>query len=200
MASTVYFSRSLQLHIGFIIVFIVVVNLQHFADAIPVSKYGKCHDLEKKLEVREEIANAVFTGTVRELYPDYAHPNMWKGEVEIKRVFKGTNTILNAPHLHHKKRVVVDGLGDPHICHSMARKHDSRIFLVNTNGNGELRLNSSLVRITLNNLEQTESAVKGKSVKSIYCLVFVLQTVFERHIYFYQLSTRISEDFNIAEF
>lgn len=156
-------SRSLHLHLGFIAL-IGLANLHHLANGIPVSKYGKCHDLEKNLETREEVANAVFTGTVRELYPDYQHPNMWKGEVEIKRVFKGGNVILNAPHAHHKKRVVVDGLGDPHICHSMARKHDSRIFLVNTNGHGELRLNSSLVRITLNNLEQAESAVKGKSV------------------------------------
>ena len=114
-------SRSLHLHLGFIAL-IGLANLHHLANGIPVSKYGKCHDLEKNLETREEVANAVFTGTVRELYPDYQHPNMWKGEVEIKRVFKGGNVILNAPHAHHKKRVVVDGLGDPHICHSMARE------------------------------------------------------------------------------
>ena len=160
MASTLVIIRSLHLHIG-LIVLIVLVNL-YLSYGIPVSKYGKCHDLEKNLETREETANAVFTGTVRDIFPDYQHPNMLKAEVEIKRVFKGTNVILNAPHTHHKKRVVVDGLGDPFICHSMVRKHDSRIFLVNKNGNGELRLNSSLVRITLNNLEQAESAVKGK--------------------------------------
>ncbi len=130
--------------------------------AIPVSKYGKCHDLEKNLESREELANAVFTGTVRDVVPDYQHPSMFKGEVEIKRVFKGGNVIRTAPHVHHKRRVMVDGLGDPHICHSMVRKHDSRIFMVNANGHGDLRLNSSLVRITLNNLEHAESAVKGE--------------------------------------
>ena len=163
MASTENISRSLHLHIGLIVV-IILANL-HLTNGIPLMKFGKCHDLEKNLETREETANAVFTGTVRDVYPDYQHPSMLKAEVEIKRVFKGSNVVLNAPHVHHKRRVVVDGLGDPHICHSMVRKHDSRIFLVNKNGNGELRLNSSLVRITLNNLEQAESAVKGKKYR-----------------------------------
>jgi len=62
-----------------------------------------------------------------------------------------------------RRVVVVDGIGDPEICHSDTRVHDTKIFLLNNASNGVLRLSSSLVRITLENIEQTEEAVKGES-------------------------------------
>ena len=126
----------------------------------------RCMDYHKALELREEEANAIFTGTVKELYPDWDHPDMYKGEIEIKRVFKGNNVIKSLPgitgNFMYKKKVMVDGLGDPHICDSNVRKYDTRIFMVRKNGNGELRLNSSLVRLTLNTIDQTDAAVKGE--------------------------------------
>lgn len=124
-----------------------------------------CH--EKALEQREEEANIVMTGTVRELYPDWQHPNMYKGEVEIKRVFKGTNSIRQMPGMHNARRffrkmVMVDGFGDPKICDSKVRRHDTRIFLLKKDDNGKLHLGSSVVRLTLPNIEQADAAVKGE--------------------------------------
>ena len=83
---------------------------------------------------------------------------------------------------------MVDGIGDPHICHSTARRYDSRIFLLNkaesaeAAAEGELKLNSSLVRLTLRNLEIADAAVKGEFLKGfkrfhvvlMHVLVFVL--------------------------
>ena len=124
-----------------------------------------CH--EKALELREEEANVVMSGTIRELYPDWQHPKMFKGEVEIKRVFKGDNEIRSMPGMAHARRlfrkmVTVDGFGDPRICDSKVRRHDTRIFLLKKKENGELKLESSVVRLTLPNIEQADAAVKGK--------------------------------------
>ncbi len=152
-----------EVHICHILA-IFLVNFLVLCNGIPVMKYGKCHDLEKQLEEREEQANVVFTGTIKDISPDYQHPKMFKSLVEVKRVFKGNNIITDVPrdHSYHRKMVTVEGLGDPKICHSNPRKYDTRIFLVNKNGHGDLRLNSSLIRITLQNLAMTDSAVKGK--------------------------------------
>ncbi len=129
--------------------------------------YKECTDLEELLERREEKANVIFTGTVKHLYKDYDHPDMYKGQVEIKRIFKGSNVIkaltgVSGP-FYYKKKVMVDGFGDPHICESDIRKYDTRIFMAEKGLNGELRLKSSLIRLTLNNLEHADAAVKGNT-------------------------------------
>ena len=119
----------------------------------------------------------VFSGTVKALYPDYVHPSMMKAQVEVKRVFKGNNVINSlpgmAPHVRsrsrspwHRRVVTVDGIGDPHICDSYARKYDTRIFLMDKLDNGELKLKSSLLRLTLNNLDRADAAVKGERMKT----------------------------------
>ena len=93
---------------------------------------------------------------------------MYKGEVEIKRVFKGDNVIsaMPAQFIHRHKMVMVDGFGDPHICESKVLMHDTRIFLLSKAANGDLKLNSSVVRVTLNNLNRADAAVAGKGFKS----------------------------------
>jgi len=127
-----------------------------------------CH--EKPLEAREKNADVIFTGTIRDMEADWRHPDMQRAKVEIKRVMKGGYVLSRLPRLpvggmtvDHRRVVIVEGIGDPAICHSDARKHDTRIFLVNKASNGELRLNSSLVRITLDNIEKAEAAVNGKA-------------------------------------
>lgn len=129
--------------------------------ASSITSYHDC--LEKTIEKAEEEANVIFTGTIKDLYEDVQHPDMMKAKVEVKRVMKGNNVIKQLPEevFYRKKTVTIDGLGDPHICHSYARKYDTRIFLANKGANGELKLNSSLVRLTLNNIIRTDAAVQG---------------------------------------
>ena len=127
--------------------------------------YHDCND--KPIELAEEDVNVIFTGTVRGIYPDWQHPNMQKAQVEVKRVIKGNNVINTLPGINRfnpwaRKMVMVDGIGDPDICKSKARKYDTRIWLLNKNGHGELKLNASLVRLTLHNLEVADAAVKGE--------------------------------------
>jgi len=85
--------------------------------------------------------------------------------VEIKRVIKGSEVLLRGRRsfngVGQRPRVLVAGIGDRDICNSEARKYDTRIFLVSRSNIGQLRLNSSLVRISLSNIERTEAAVNG---------------------------------------
>jgi len=100
--------------------------------------------------------------------------------VEIKRVIKGSDVLLTGRTLSgvgSRPRVLVAGIGDRAICNSEARKHDTRIFLVSRSSDGQLRLNSSLVRISLDNIERTEAAVNGLSHLLTYLLTCAFSLV-----------------------
>lgn len=65
-------------------------------------------------------------------------------------------------------KVVIGGFGDPLICDNQVSTGDTRIFFVNPAPpylwpahKNELMLNSSLMRITLRNLEEVEHCVEG---------------------------------------
>ncbi|ESO90469.1 hypothetical protein LOTGIDRAFT_123226 [Lottia gigantea] len=125
--------------------------------------------MDLALETREEMANVVITGTVKEVMLDSKGGGMYKGEVEVKRILKDRANLVpkvanfEDPVSHHKM-IMIEGFGDPHICDSEIRRHDTKIFLLNPNGNGELKLNSSIVPVTLINLDYTDAVVKGKGI------------------------------------
>ena len=125
----------------------------------------RCTD--KPLETRGELANVILTGTIRSLFEDADHPGLWKAKVEVKRVMKGNSIVDTLPgawtnSVWRHKLVTVDGIGDPAICDSAVRKYDTRIFLLNEASNGELRINSSLLRMSLNNIDHADAVIKGK--------------------------------------
>lgn len=139
---------------------IVCICLHH------VSCGRDCEDSD--IELREKMAKAIITGTVKMIESDNKHQGMLRGEVEIKRVFKGSNVIENVANgidaKTKHKMVLVEGFGDPHICESKVRIFDTRIFLLSENGDGKsLRLNSSIIRLNLFNLDRVSAAVDGKT-------------------------------------
>ncbi|GFT11739.1 ntA domain-containing protein [Nephila pilipes] len=102
----------------------------------------------------DHTASMVFTGTVEKLYR--SRSTTYRGVVKVKRVVKGDSSFSD-------NTVIVEGFGDPTICHSDVRERDTRIFLVSLLENGHLRLNSSVVRVTVSNLDKAVEAVRGKS-------------------------------------
>ncbi|XP_041377630.1 agrin-like isoform X2 [Gigantopelta aegis] len=124
---------------------------------------------EETLELREEHANVVISGTVREIIPDSNGDKMYKSGIEVKRVFKGNSIVDSVTNFEdpvsRHKMLMVEGFGDSSICDSEVRPHDTRIFLLNKGSNGALKLNSSIVPITLVNLEYTDALVKGRPYK-----------------------------------
>ncbi|KAG8193220.1 hypothetical protein JTE90_005567 [Oedothorax gibbosus] len=98
-------------------------------------------------------ASMVFTGTVERLYR--SRSETYRGVVKVKRVVKGDSNFAD-------NTVIVEGFGDPNICNSDVRERDTRIFLVRQLDSGHLRLNSSVVRVTVSNLDKVVSSSMGK--------------------------------------
>uniref|UniRef100_A0A9J7ZRU0 Agrin n=1 Tax=Cyprinus carpio carpio TaxID=630221 RepID=A0A9J7ZRU0_CYPCA len=129
--------------------------------------HGSCS--EKELEKREEEANVVLTGTVEEiLNMDPVH-NTYSCKVRVWRYLKGKTMVNGEVLLDGGNKVMIGGFGDPHICDNQVSTGDTRIFFVNlspqymwSSHKNELMLNSSLMRITLRNLEEVEHCVEGK--------------------------------------
>ncbi|KTG37686.1 hypothetical protein cypCar_00006261 [Cyprinus carpio] len=128
--------------------------------------HGSCS--EKELEKREEEANVVLTGTVEEiLNMDPVH-NTYSCKVRVWRYLKGKTMVNGEVLLDGGNKVMIGGFGDPHICDNQVSTGDTRIFFVNlspqymwSSHKNELMLNSSLMRITLRNLEEVEHCVEG---------------------------------------
>ncbi|KAA0707081.1 Agrin Agrin N-terminal 110 kDa subunit [Triplophysa tibetana] len=89
-------------------------------------------------------------------------------KVRVWRYLKGKTVVNGEILLDGGNKVMIGGFGDPHVCDNQVATGDTRIFFVNlapeymwpTHKN-ELMLNSSLMRITLRNLEEVEHCVEG---------------------------------------
>lgn len=91
-------------------------------------------------------------------------------KVRVWRYLKGKTMVNGEVLLDGGNKVMIGGFGDPHICDNQVATGDTRIFFVNLapeymwpSHKNELMLNSSLMRITLRNLEEVEHCVEGKN-------------------------------------
>ncbi|KAM8862490.1 agrin isoform 9-T9 [Spinachia spinachia] len=123
---------------------------------------------ERDLENREEEANIVLTGTVDEIINlDPVH-NTYSCKVRVWRYLKGKSDVNQEILLDGGNKLMIGGFGNPGICDNQVATGDTRIFFLNpalaTMGpehKNELMLNSSLMRITLRNLEDVEHCVEA---------------------------------------
>ncbi|XP_047580666.1 agrin isoform X5 [Lutra lutra] len=136
------------------------------ARALP-SADGTCP--ERALERREEEANVVLTGTVEEILNVDPVQHTYSCKVRVWRYLKGKDMVTQESLLDGGSKVVIGGFGDPLICDNQVSTGDTRIFFVNPAPpylwpahKNELMLNSSLMRITLRNLEEVEHCVEDK--------------------------------------
>uniref|UniRef100_I3LGD9 Agrin n=1 Tax=Sus scrofa TaxID=9823 RepID=I3LGD9_PIG len=136
------------------------------ARALP-SADGTCP--ERALERREEEANVVLTGTVEEILNVDPVQHTYSCKVRVWRYLKGKDIVTQESLLDGGNKVVIGGFGDPLICDNQVSTGDTRIFFVNPAPpylwpahKNELMLNSSLMRITLRNLEEVEHCVEDK--------------------------------------
>ncbi|XP_014399272.1 PREDICTED: agrin [Myotis brandtii] len=89
--------------------------------------------------------------------------------VRVWRYLKGKDVVTQESLMDGGNKVVIGGFGDPLICDNQVSTGDTRIFFVNPAPpylwpahKNELMLNSSLMRITLRNLEEVEHCVEDK--------------------------------------
>ncbi|XP_029975271.1 agrin isoform X4 [Salarias fasciatus] len=124
---------------------------------------------EKDLEDREEEANIVLTGTVDEIINVDPVHNTYSCKVRVWRYLKGKSNVNREILLDGGNKVMIGGFGNPGICDNQVATGDTRIFFLNPataalgpEHKNELMLNSSLMRITLRNLEDVEHCVEDK--------------------------------------
>ncbi len=135
-----------------------VAQRSHSSDPYRLSKRD-CYDSDKTLELLEQLSEVVLTGTVTALAPEPNDHTLQLAVVRIKRVIKGLELLGR---MRHRRRLTVYGLGDPTLCDSVAKVHDTKIFLLHQNFNGDWTLNASLMPISLRNLDAVEAAVRGR--------------------------------------
>ena len=122
----------------------------------------KCSD--PPLESREQMADVVVTGTVRSTSPEKGTSKLYSAEVEVKRVMKGEEKLIGLLDSNVGQRLIVHGFGDPRFCENKVRVFDTRILMLAIEDGGILTLNSSVVRISLRNLNHVDHAVRGKEI------------------------------------
>lgn len=90
-------------------------------------------------------------------------------KVRVWRYLKGKSSVNREILLDGGNKVMIGGFGNPGICDNQVSVGDTRIFFLNPapdymrpEHRNELMLNSSLMRITLRNLEAVEHCVEGK--------------------------------------
>uniref|UniRef100_A0A8D0AWN3 Agrin n=1 Tax=Sander lucioperca TaxID=283035 RepID=A0A8D0AWN3_SANLU len=123
----------------------------------------------RNLEDREEEANIVLTGTVDEIINMDPVHNTYSCKVRVWRYLKGKTNVNREILLDGGNKLMIGGFGNPGICDNQVATGDTRIFFLNPapeamgpEHKNELMLNSSLMRITLRNLEDVEHCVEGK--------------------------------------
>ena len=70
-----------------------------------LQKQRTCHD--PPLETRQQQADVIFTGTVRDLEDDNQHPGTQRARIELKRVIKGDSQVRRTCPRHGVCRVTV---------------------------------------------------------------------------------------------
>lgn len=128
------------------------------------------------VEDREEMAQIIFTGTVRKIYRiGTDRTSNYNAIVQLKKVIKCKLDVISADF------VAVIGLGNKDMCESDVKERDTRIFLVSVLKENFFRLNSSLLRIGRDNLDMVSDAVQGKR-KFKYQFSSLLKLLFRNYI------------------
>lgn len=112
------------------------------------------------LAVDEKNADFIITGTVLNVAEDDRLNGLggYKGQVAVKRVVKGL-----PPAIQPMSVIQIENFGDPSLCESHVMKRDTKIFLLTKSPySGNFRLNSSVIRLTLKNLDRIAASMKGK--------------------------------------
>ncbi|KAG9332762.1 hypothetical protein JZ751_014861 [Albula glossodonta] len=122
--------------------------------------------------LQQLFISSVEAGTEREREREREGQRQGKRpKVRVWRYLKGKSRVNGEVLLDGGNKVMIGGFGDPGICDNQVATGDTRIFFVNLAPEymwpahkNELMLNSSLMRITLRNLEEVEHCVEADRI------------------------------------
>ncbi|XP_055334862.1 agrin-like [Paramacrobiotus metropolitanus] len=138
----------------------IIIFLQFMFVRAAQLHIGACLS-EPSLKIREGSADFILTGTVLDLiqYAPGKVGRLYKAQVAVKRVIKGHAAVLRPMSL-----ILIENFGDTSICQAHVSKKDTKIFLLTANTEtGNFRLNSSVIRLTLHNLDKFSALIRGYS-------------------------------------
>lgn len=116
-------------------------------------KRPECRD--KGPRRHEDLPDVVLTGFVQQIYHSYESGEIYSGSILVKRVLKGPKRLED-------NQITVNGFGDTELCHSNIRKRDTWLFLLTDVPGGAMKLNGTLLKVSLQNLDRLNALVKGK--------------------------------------
>ena len=130
------------------------------------------HCVEDPIEEREQKCIVIVSAKVLNKEPDPKNNELEIAHIQIKRVFKGGDVIdaidderANVISKGRFNKVIpIHGIGERSICESSVDKGDTRIFMLDLEYFGNLRISSSVIPISSYNLDRTDAAVTGKSL------------------------------------
>lgn len=122
----------------------------------------ECRDkVPRKLS---DLPNVVLTGYIEQIYPSIDSGGTYTGSVLVKRVLRG-------PSRYQGNRVTIDGFGDRTFCYSRGEPTESWIFQLTQISEGYFRLNGTMLKLNLDNLDRMNVLVEGNSI-NLLDLVF----------------------------
>ncbi|RWS16649.1 Agrin-like protein [Dinothrombium tinctorium] len=135
-----------------------IVNLKLNAAKISkrLKRVGYEPECQEKVPRRsQELPDVVLTGFVEQVYPNIDGGDTYSGSIVVKHVYRGPRNLQD-------NRITVEGFGDKNLCLSTINKRDTWIYYLTPISDGYLRLNASLQKINLQNLDRLKALVKDQ--------------------------------------
>ena len=117
-------------------------------------KRAECRDNWPRRQ--NDLPPVVLMGLVDTVYPATVGSGGYYGAlIHVKWVFRGPKRL-------QETRITANGFGDSLVCHSDVHRLDSWIFTLDEESDGSLRLNGTLHKVNLHNLDRIKALTRGK--------------------------------------
>lgn len=100
----------------------------------------------------DDLSKIVLSGVVQQPHPPTPGSQLTSASVYVKWVLKGPEPLEGA-------RITVDGFGQPNSCYPAAKKFDSLILILEESAEGLYRLNGTVFRVSLNNIDRIQAVI-----------------------------------------
>lgn len=116
-------------------------------------KYRKRTECKEEWPRRaDDLGRVVLSGVIQSSNPATAGSQLSSASVYVKWVLRGP------AHLEGT-RITVDGFGQPESCYPVAKRFDSLILILEDSAEGLYRLNGTIIRVSLNNVDRIQAVI-----------------------------------------
>ena len=100
----------------------------------------------------EDLSKVVLSGVIQQNHPPTPGSQLSSASVYVKWVLKGPVQLEGT-------RITVDGFGQTDSCYPVAKKFDSLILLLEDSAEGLYRLNGTIIRVSLSNIDRIQAVI-----------------------------------------